>query len=80
MYIQAVERCRCEFIQLVWFEYTVDSELGNCPSLFGQSQSIRLPKSQPPDGGDYFDPQDHRGSLVDQTAVSILACRSTSGM
>ena len=89
MYIQAVvckvvksvlERCESEFIQLVWFECTADNELGNYLFLFGQWQNIRLPKSQPLDEEDYFDPQDHHDSLGVQTAVSILVCQSISGM
>ena len=74
-----VERCESEFIQLVWFECTVDNEPGKCLFLFGQWQNIRLPESLPLDGEDYFDLQDHRDSLADQTAVSILVCQSISG-
>ena len=51
-----VERCKSEFIRLVWFECTADNELGNYLFLFGQWQNIRLPKSQPLDEEDYFDP------------------------
>ena len=50
--------------------------LESCPFLFGQSQNTRWPKNQLLDEASHFDCQDHRDSLGDQTAVSILVCRS----